>query len=346
MSNWFNLFHLFKLTSYCIGADVDETHIKLVELSYRSGRYHVENYAIFSRHSDWAIQWAAAGFFSKNMIVSASNTQVITQNITLSAKFSKQEQATFLVLEMEKLALLPADNLAIAFQITSASPTHLNVFCAAIRQETVNKLLALFQMIDCPVNAVDLNEKAIERIRQYGGPEALEIHQNQRSIEWIEQWKKDTPTLTTAIGLAMHPQDNQAFNFLSWSMFTQKKQKNMPWIISSIIISFCFIAFLFFGFNSEKSIQIAPINTPKIIKKPLIQNILTQYGFQQISIVHLKYVGFLENNQHRAGLIQTPDNHIYTVFIGDEIGKEKAVITQLSDKAIIVKLNHRRISIE
>lgn len=346
MFTLFKLFNLFKPTSYYIGADVDDTHIKLVELSYRSGHYHIENYAIFLRHSDWAIQWAATGFVSKNIIASVSNAQVITHNITLSTKLSEQEQATFLALEMEKLALLPANDLALAFQKLSSSSTHLNVFCAAIRQETLTKVFALFQTIDGHVSAIDLNEKAEKRVQEYGGIDALAITENQHSSEWIEQWEKDAPTLTTAIGLAMHSHDHHALNFLSWQKMEQKKRNNIQRIISYVIAGSCLIVSLFLWLKPESSIQNTAVIIPPIMKKISIKKALPESGFQQVSLSRLKYVGFLENSQHRTGLLQTPDGHIYYVFIGDELGKERAVITQLSDKAIIVTLNHRRISIE
>lgn len=333
----------------CIGADVDDSSIKLVEISLIQQRYRVENYVIVEK-SAWPEHFIAAVYFSaqavQKTLMMVPDSVVLTQTIMVSASLSAQERKAHVLLTMEKLAACSTQalqkNYHIDFQIMGIfgeSPKNndmLEILCAAVPHQTLAVMVQVFHNTTLHVSAIYL---ASQITMPLDIENTLEI--NHRRIH-LAQWQKDAPLLKKACALAiqgLRREPPAVLNFLS-----QKTKAPNPSKIIIIIMSIVFATIYYYLYSSQPKPQ--PILEPVILPPPVsvllptptMKPSLPAIPLYTETLNHFTLAGSIQQGNIVLGFVSVASvglSENYRVVMGDSIGKERAQIIEISAHRII-----------
>ncbi len=350
-----------------IAADIDASQVKLVEISRKKGRFCIENYAIYPRSSEWS-EWnkqlSSNLFFNAREIVTAvSDSQILSKTIIVGKKLSDKEKEEYLSLEMEKMALCSMSELAMDFQAVNRmndsenlSERNLEIFCVAVRRQTIESLQQLFHGTVFKIKKIGLaSQMPVQEIINLSN-----IAINPRISR--EQWEKDRLLLSKACEMALYfPYQDHALNFLPWRKIRREKQQKLA--IAACVFGLIIALMTYFVFDNF--FEQAPANNhsvlnPKAVikknpmkihkklqKKTQLALKKPEYSLKNTAVSAFKMLGFIKKGKKETknsvwGIIQTPDGTIFHVTIGDTIGKESATIIHISEKQIL--LNHHHVN--
>ena len=164
-----------------IGLDISTTSVKLLELSKRGGRYHVDRYATApikrpsQRDADPAAQVEAVGDAVakavrrsrtrlKHAAVAVSGSAAITRTIPMPRKFSDWEIENRILLDAEQHIPYSLNEVYLDFQVmgpNANNPDTVNVLLAASRSETVLDRVAAVEAAGLSANVVDIEAYAL-----------------------------------------------------------------------------------------------------------------------------------------------------------------------------------------
>lgn len=76
------------------------------------------------------------------------------------------------------------------------------------------------------------------------------------------------------------------------------------------------------------------------IKPTSLPSLDHPHGFlDNLALNQLNYVGMLASNNYRCAIIQTPDNKIYAIHIGEYIGQEHGQIIKITDQSLMIQVS-------
>lgn len=317
---------MFNQTSFYIGVDMNDSEIKFVEISKKNNQFYLENYAIFSRQSDWKNQITLIPFKKLKLILSLSDSQVLSQIFQISNKLSHKEKREYLLLEMQKKALCEASELYMDFKILSDQ----TVFCVAVRRRTVDALIHVFHDTPFKVEKIFLTSECDDISTQ-----SMSLSINSKLDE--SEWEKNKLLYQKAIQLAI-TEFNKKDVTLNFIPKQEEKNRNKKILLLGALLIILLWTFLTnFYQETKKSKKIVEHQKHKIIKK-ITPKHLGEYTLENTKINEFTMTGFLKKDNNVFGLIQTPDKKVYFIKDGDCIGLEKACIKKINyHKIFLIK---------
>jgi hypothetical protein len=321
-----------------IAAEISTSHIKLVEISRKGGEFQVENYAIYSRSSEWTSQFSTNPFFtSRDIITTVSDAQVLSQKIRVGKKLSNREKEEAASLAMEKMALCPISELCIDFQtLETQDHATIEILCVAVRRQTIILLQQCFQGTVFKIRKIGLTS-------QFSSKTDMKLRLHPRIS--IEQWDKDKADLMQSCYLAMiFPYQQNYLNFLPWR---KEKRIKIRQISFTGFMGGCVLVYCVLNQRVELVVAKPERAIQQTVFKPVVVNKMTNktrmdYSLKNTPIQHFKFLGFMRSSHQCWGVIQTPDGKMYPVKVGDVIGKEQAIVINIAAKKIV--LNHHNIN--
>ncbi|TJY58337.1 pilus assembly protein PilM [Sinimarinibacterium sp. CAU 1509] len=169
-----------------IGLDISSSSVKLLELSRKGNRYHVEGYAIEALPPNAvtdkqitdpklvgeAIARAVnrAGTRTRQAAVAVAGASVITKIIEMPASLSDDDMEEQIKAEADQFIPYPIDEVSLDFQVLGVSPKNaemLDVMLAACRKEQVEQRCAAADLAGLTVKVVDIEAQALENACQF-----------------------------------------------------------------------------------------------------------------------------------------------------------------------------------
>lgn len=171
---------------HLIGLDISSSSVKLLELSRKGTRYHVEAYAVEplppSAVSDKQIvepklvaeaigrAVARAGTRTRHAAVAVAGTSVISKIIEMPASLSDDNMEEQIRAEADQYIPYPIDEVNIDFEVLGKSPKNtemVDVLLAACRKEQVEQRCAAVELAGLTPRVVDIEAYALENACQF-----------------------------------------------------------------------------------------------------------------------------------------------------------------------------------
>lgn len=171
---------------HLIGLDISSSSVKLLELSRKGARYHVEAYAVEplppSAVSDKQIvepklvaeaigrAVARAGTRTRNASVAVAGSSVISKIIEMPAALSDDNMEEQIRAEADQYIPYPIDEVNIDFEVLGRSaknPEMVDVLLAACRKEQVDQRCAAVELAGLSPKIVDIEAYALENACQF-----------------------------------------------------------------------------------------------------------------------------------------------------------------------------------
>ncbi len=175
------MFIFKKKATPILGIDISATAIKLIELSQKGRKFHVESYAVEPLPSNSvsdkvindieqvgeAISRAVkkSKTRTKDAAVSVSGSSVITKVISMPMGLSEDEMEGQIQLEAEQYIPFPLEEVAMDFEVIGESKEgedKVDVLLAASRSEIVDNIVASLELGGLITKVVDIEAYAIE----------------------------------------------------------------------------------------------------------------------------------------------------------------------------------------
>lgn len=325
----FNLANLARRL-YCrsfIGADIDASHLRFVEISHKKEQYQIEKYAIYANRPEWKIQFAAEVFHTKKIILTVSENQILTKKIILSATLSEKEKEEYLLLAMEKHALCSSAELCMDFFVVNTLENNQQeIFCAAVRKQTIDSLLNIFHETGLHVYKITTS---IE------DKQAMSFSPLLEKIKQGEIVEKDALPFYKASESAMSGFDAHSLNFLPWR--AKKRQQIKIKLGIAVFLLICLVSLLTFFGLQKNSIKKEPLKQTPIIKPVEKLSLPKETSLINTSLYHIKMIGYLQQNKKVWGLVKIPNGKMYHVTTGEKIGREQAKIIHIFPHYLVVQ---------
>ena len=164
-----------------LGIDISSSAVKLIELSYKSGTYRVDSYAVASLPEGAAyerdiVEADPVGEAIKRVLkqsrtktrrcaLGIPSSMAVNKVIAMPASIPASEMEAQVTLEAEQYIPYPMEEVNFDFEIlgpSSQSPEMVDVLLAATRTENVEIRLAAAEMAGLSVDIIDLESHAIE----------------------------------------------------------------------------------------------------------------------------------------------------------------------------------------
>jgi type IV pilus assembly protein PilM len=168
-----------------VGLDISTTAVKLLELSYTSGKtgalYRVESYGVEALPPNAVVEKniadveavgetinkvvQKAGTKAKRAAVAVSGAAVITKIISMASSLSDAEREAQILLEADQYIPYPLEEVNIDFQVLGPStknPDMVDVLLAASRSENVEDRVAALELAGLTAAVVDVEAYAME----------------------------------------------------------------------------------------------------------------------------------------------------------------------------------------
>lgn len=200
---------------YSIGLDIDASHVKGAIIVYENKACRLEK-ILWIPKEDLLAQGIPSSYKISSAVLCIPDTLVITKKFSLSAVLTDLEKEDYLWFEMEKFALVPANELYLDFQIVGPSDTEqhmLEIVCAVVRRQTIDPWLNALAGIK--VTAVHLASQISEDL-----------------------WPTTTPEFFKACTLASNVFSNQPLklNLLPWRQEKRQHQKKMAYYYAIAVV--------------------------------------------------------------------------------------------------------------
>ncbi len=169
-----------------VGLDISSSSVKLLELSRKGDRFHVESYAIEplppnavtdkqiadAKAVGEAISRAInrAGTRTKDAAVAVAGASVITKIVELPATLSGDDMEEQIKAEADQYIPYPIDEVSLDFEVLGASAKNgemVEVVLAACRREQVESLCAAVEIGGLKPRVVDVEAYALENACQF-----------------------------------------------------------------------------------------------------------------------------------------------------------------------------------
>ncbi|MBI2383761.1 MAG: pilus assembly protein PilM [Gammaproteobacteria bacterium] len=173
-------------TKALVGLDISSSSVKLLELSRKGDKYHVEAYACEplppaavneKQIADPAavgdaIQKALsrAGTRTRAAAIAVAGASVITKIIQMPATLSDGEMEEQIKVEADQYIPYPIDEVNVDFQVvgpTEKDPNTVDVLLAACRKEQIEQRLAALEIANLHAKVVDIETYALENACQF-----------------------------------------------------------------------------------------------------------------------------------------------------------------------------------
>lgn len=171
---------------HLIGLDISSSSVKLLELSRKGARYHVEAYAVEplppSAVSDKQIiepklvaeailrALSRAGTRTRNASVAVAGSSVISKIIEMPAALSDDNMEEQIRAEADQYVPYPIDEVNIDFEVLGRSAKNtemVDVLLAACRKEQVEQRCAAVELAGLTPKVVDIEAYALENACQF-----------------------------------------------------------------------------------------------------------------------------------------------------------------------------------
>ncbi|MEO8489158.1 type IV pilus assembly protein PilM [Pseudomonas sp.] len=165
-----------------LGVDINDTGIKLIELSHSGGVYTVESYAVQGLPAQAVVDGTLVDLegigqvlhqalsrlrtSSRLAAVAVAGPSVITRVIEMEAGLSDDEMAWMIQMEADQYIPYPLDDVAIDFQVSgpsAGSAARVDVLLAACLKEQVEAREAVLSLAGLVAKVVDVEGFALER---------------------------------------------------------------------------------------------------------------------------------------------------------------------------------------
>jgi type IV pilus assembly protein PilM len=169
-----------------IGLDISSSAVKLLELSRRGEKFHVETYAVEPLPANAvtdkqitdpkavadAVTRAInrAGTRTKNVAVAVAGASVISKVIQLPKALSEDDMEEQIRVEADQYIPYPVDEVSLDFEVLGPSdkaPDSVDVLLAACRREQVEQRSAAIEMAGLVPKVVDIETYALENSCQF-----------------------------------------------------------------------------------------------------------------------------------------------------------------------------------
>lgn len=166
-----------------LGLDISSTSVKMLELSYSSGQYRVESYAVASLPPNSVVEKNIAEVDGvaeairnavsigrckvKQVAVAVSGSAVITKLIDMPIGLNDDAMETQISLEADQYIPYPLDEVALDFEVQGSSETNseqVEVLLAACRRENVDLRVDAVELAELAPKIVDVEAYALERV--------------------------------------------------------------------------------------------------------------------------------------------------------------------------------------
>ncbi|AGE28641.1 MULTISPECIES: type IV pilus biogenesis protein PilM [Pseudomonas] len=200
-----------------LGVDINDSGIKLIELSRSASGYTVEGYATQSLPSRAVVDGSLLDLerigqalhqalsrlrtSARQAAVAVAGSSVITRVIDLQARLSDQEMARQIQLEADQYIPYPLDDVAIDFQVRGPcvdNPQRVQVLLAACLKEQVETREAVLALAGLVPRVVDVEGFALERACS----QDFASFTPGRRVDGA-QWAADAHGMGVACGLAL-----------------------------------------------------------------------------------------------------------------------------------------------
>jgi type IV pilus assembly protein PilM len=171
---------------HLIGLDISSSSVKLLELSRKGSKFHVESYAVEPLPPNAvtdkqinepklvaeAIGRAVnrAGTRTRQAAVAVAGTAVISKVIEMPASLSEENMEEQIRAEADQYIPYPIDEVNIDFEVIGKSPKNsemLDVLLAACRKEQVEHRCAAVELAGLTAKVVDIESYALENATQF-----------------------------------------------------------------------------------------------------------------------------------------------------------------------------------
>ena len=171
---------------HLVGLDISSSSVKLLELSRKGDRYHVETYAVEplppnavneKQIADPKIVGEAvsrainrAGTRTKQAAVAVSGSSVITKIIQMPASLKESDMEEQIKGEADQYIPYPIDEVNLDFQVlgpTGGGGAEVDVMLAACRKEQVEQRCAAVELAGLKPKVVDIEAYAMENACQF-----------------------------------------------------------------------------------------------------------------------------------------------------------------------------------
>ncbi len=172
---------IFQKKAPLLGIDISSIAVKLLELSYRDGRYRVESYAVEPLSANAVTErtindveavgnairraWDRTGTKTREAAVAVAGSAVITKVVTLLAGLSEEELLAQIELEADRYIPFPIEEVNLDFVVLGPSeknPQLADVLLAASRSDNVDTRVEALERAGLKAKVVDVEAYALE----------------------------------------------------------------------------------------------------------------------------------------------------------------------------------------
>lgn len=165
-----------------IGIDISSTSIKMVDIQYNKGLYHLKTYGVTALEpgqvvdkdivdseavgEEIALLAQRIGVNKKNAATAAAGSSVITRLIDMDAALNDSEREAQIRLDADQYIPFPLSDVNLDFEIVGpaiADPAQVQVLLAASRSENVEQRVDALAFGGFDTKVVDIEAHAIER---------------------------------------------------------------------------------------------------------------------------------------------------------------------------------------
>ncbi|ENV31712.1 pilus assembly protein PilM [Acinetobacter gerneri] len=165
-----------------IGIDISSTSVKLLELSFKNGRYWVESYGLCPLAEGSVVEKNilnlesiaealekvinTANPNSSNVALAIPTSMVMTKVIEMDADLSDEEREIQIKMDAEQYIPYPLDEVSLDFEVLAdqlKNPNKVNVLLVATRTENVDNRVEVLELAGLKSKVVDVESYALER---------------------------------------------------------------------------------------------------------------------------------------------------------------------------------------
>lgn len=164
------------------GVDISSTSVKLIQLSYKNGKYQVDAYGVLPLEENDVLDktimqpenvgevlertYNLANPNTKDIATAVPTTSAITKVVEMDADMAEEEREVQIRVEAEQYIPYPLDEVSLDFEvqgINAKNPNKVDVLLVASRTENVEKRVEVIEIAGLKPKIIEVESHALER---------------------------------------------------------------------------------------------------------------------------------------------------------------------------------------
>ena len=164
------------------GVDISSTSVKLIQLSYKNGKYQVDAYGVLPLEENDVLDktimqpenvgevlertYNLANPNTKDVATAVPTTSAITKLVEMDADLADEEREVQIRVEAEQYIPYPLDEVSLDFEVqgvNAKNPNKVDVLLVASRTENIEKRVEVIEIAGLKPKIVEVESHALER---------------------------------------------------------------------------------------------------------------------------------------------------------------------------------------